>query len=887
MKSFLFLLLTLLFSFQTGKSLAKASTAEDVLSIQNLRCESKRNPLGIDVPNPRLSWVLQSDQRGQRQSARRILVATSPENLQQNIGDAWDSGKVNSSQSIQIPYHGKVLQSDRKYFWKVRVWDRDGKPMPWSAPAFWSTGLLHVSDWQAKWIGLDKAVGDDQPNAEHTRLSARRLHREFTMKKKIKRATAFVCGLGLFELYLNGEKIGDQVLAPALSEYNKRAYYMTFDVTKNLHQGANAVATILGNGRFFAPRHDSPTMTKSYGFPKLLLQINVQYDDGTSETIISDENWKLTTDGPIRANNEYDGEIYDARKEMPGWSEPGFNDAGWQKAELVEKPSQVLSAQPNEPIKVMDTLHPVAVFQPKPGMFIFDMGQNMVGWVRLKVKGKRGQKVTLRFAEVLRDDGTLYLDNIRSAKVTDVYILKGGATETWEPRFTYHGFRYVEMKGYPGQPDLSSIEGRVVYNAVETTGQFSCSNALINQIYKNAFWGIRGNYRSMPTDCPQRDERQGWLGDRSAESKGESFIFNIENLYNKWLVDIQDAQLQNGSLPNVAPSYWPSYTDNTTWPGSYIIIPNMLYEQYDDLGTLKKHYPSMKKWIRHMRQYLQDGIMPRDTYGDWCVPPVDLKAIHTSDPNRTTSGEFIGTAYFYHELELMQRFATLLHKTVDADSFRSLADKMKTAFNEKFLDKTHVRYGNNSQTSNVLALRFGLVPKKYRERVFENLLEKIMGESKGHIGTGLIGCQWLMRVLTNNGRPDIAYTLAAQNTYPSWGYMVGHGATTIWELWNGDTGDPAMNSHNHVMLLGDLIVWLYEDLAGIKADPEKPAFKHIVMRPQPVGDLQFVNADFHSMSGQVKSEWKIKNKKFHWNVSIPANTMAKVFIPATGENVVY
>ncbi|MBL7093841.1 family 78 glycoside hydrolase catalytic domain [candidate division KSB1 bacterium] len=854
--------------------------------IKNLRCEYLENPLGIDVLQPRLSWILESNQRGQKQSAFQILIATGLEKLDKNIGDAWDSGKVESTQSVHNYYAGVPLQSDGTYFWKVRVWDKDGNPSSWSESAFWSMGLLNDTDWKAKWIGLDKAVGDDDPDAEHRRLSARILRYEFLIKKKIKRATAFICGLGLFELYVNGEKIGDQVLSPGLTEYNKRSFYMTFDVKDFLQQKNNAVGVVLGNGRYFAPRGEKPTKTLTYGFPKLLLQINTLFEDGTSISVVSDEKWKLTTDGPIQANCEYDGEIYDARTEANGWSKIGFNDSQWRNVELVEKPGEKLVAQMNEPIKVMETIQPVAVTEPQPGIFIFDMGQNMVGWVQLKVKGERGTKISLKFAEVLHDDGMLFMDNIRGAKVTDVYILKGGATETWEPKFTYHGFRYVEVKGFPGKPDLSAIEGKVVYDAVETSGTFSCSNPLINNIYKNAYWGIRGNYRSIPTDCPQRDERQGWLGDRSAESRGESYIFDIVKLYNKWLVDIQDAQLENGSVPNVAPSYWPMYSDNTTWPGSFIIIPAMLYDQYGDLETLRRHYPSMKKWIDHMSQYLQDGIMPRDTYGDWCVPPEDARLIHSNDPKRTTSGEFIGTAYFYHELKLMGRFAILLNKPADASNFQNLAKKMKTAFNEKFLNENPLKYSNNTQTVNVLALTFGLVPEKYQTKIFENLVEKIMGENEGHIGTGLIGCQWLMRVLTENGRSDIAYTLASQHTYPSWGYMVEHGATTIWELWNGDTGDPGMNSHNHVMLLGDLIIWFYENLAGIKADPEQPAFKHIIMRPEIVGDLDFVKASYASMHGPIKSEWKINNNKFYWDISIPPNTTATIYVPASNENVV-
>ncbi len=854
------------------------------LVVDRMTCEYRENPAGIDNPQPRLSWTLTSPQRNQNQTAYRILVASSRELLAKNSGDIWDSGQVTSGRNSQIRYGGAALQSDRPYYWQVRVWDRDGKPSPWSAPAYWSTGLLKASDWQAQWIGLDEAVGDDDITSEYAKVSARMIRHEFAVSKKIKRASAFVCGLGLFEWYLNGKKIGDQVLAPALSEYNKRAYYLTFDVTGEIAQGRNALGVILGNGRYLAPRLNKSTRT--YGFPKLLLQINIEYSDGSRSTIASDPSWKFTCDGPILANNEYDGETYDGRKELTAWSDPGFVDAHWRTAQRVNAPGGQIVAQPSEPIKVTQTLKAIAITEPQPGLYIFDMGQNMVGWAQLRVQGARGTRVTLRFGETLKKDGTLFLDNIRTAKVTDTYILKGTGVETWEPSFTYHGFRYVEVTGYPGKPDLAAINGRVVHDALPPAGTFSCSNVILNRIYQNAVWGSRGNYRSIPTDCPQRDERQGWLGDRSMESRGESYIFDVAAFYNKWLVDIQDATDERGSIPDVAPSYWPTYSDNTTWPGSYIIIAAMLYDQYHDLATLQRHYPTMQKWIAYMRQYVENGVMTKDTYGDWCVPPHDRTVIHTTDARQTTAGDLIGTAYFYHELKLMQRFATLLGRSADANGYAAEADKMKAAFNTIFLTANPLQYGNNSQTSSILALAFDLVPPEHRHAIMDNLVEKIMGESEGHVGTGLIGCQWLMRTLTENGRADVAYTVASQTTYPSLGYMAERGATTIWELWNGDTGDPGMNSHNHVMLVGDLIVWFYEWLAGIRSDPGQPGFQHLLMRPQVVAGLDFVKGSLASANGLINSEWRYAGNAFHWDLRIPPNTTATIAIPADTESVI-
>jgi alpha-L-rhamnosidase len=639
----------------------------------------------------------------------------------------------------------------------------------------------------------------------------------------------------------------------------------------------------------------------------------------------------MTTDGPIVANNEYDGEEYDARLELGDWSKAGFTPpsplggerAGvrgegglgqeasgtpattphpspliplpsegrgkpeWRPVQLVSAPEGVVSAQMIEPIRVTQTLQPISITEPKPGVFIFDLGQNLVGWCRLKVSGKAGTQVTLRHAETLNADGTLYLANIRGARVTDIYTLKGKGTEIWEPRFTYHGFRYVEVTGLPGRPTLAAIAGCVVHDDLPSAGDFTCSNPLVNRIYQNIVWGTKGNYRSLPTDCPQRDERQGWLGDRSEESKGESFIFDTQAFHEKWLQDMADAQRNSGSVPDVCPSYWPLYNDDVTWPSSTVIIPQALREQFGDTAIVARHYDSAKKWVDYMQRFVTNGIISRDNYGDWCVPPEDPKLIHSLDPNRITDKALLATAYFYHDLRLMEGYAKMLGKDADAQHFAQLAEQMKTAFNEKFLKRDLGQYDNGTQTSCVLPLAFGLVPDDLRGKVFDHLVEKITVETKGHIGTGLIGGQYLMRVLSDNGRPDLAWTIATQKDYPGWGYMVGKGATTIWELWNGDTADPAMNSGNHVMLVGDLVIWLYENLAGIKADPAQPGFKHIIMKPTLVHGLRSVRATHRSPYGIIASEWHWSGTTLDWWLEIPANTTATVYIPISGTSTVF
>ena len=1002
----------------------------------NLQCEYRSNPAGLDVPQPRLAWQVQSDERDQAQTACEILVAGSQELLQEDHGDLWDSGRISSDETVNIAYAGKPLASGAQCFWKVRVWDKHGHASDWSKPAKWSMGLLKPEDWQGKWIGWERgeitnqlegakwiwfpegdpavsapagtryfrrvfelpanqAIGaatitmtadnefrvfvngreagkgndwkmpekttigtllkpgrnilaveahnvgteptpagliarlrvdlepgksltmttdeswksamnagdgwqalafDDsawamakplgeygmQPwgnfGADDRRLPARHLRHEFAVEKKVQRATAYVCGLGLFELYVNGQKLSDDVLSPALSEYNKRAFYLAFDATEALQQGDNAIGVILGNGRFFAPRSGM----QNFGYPKLLVQLNLEYADGTTAQVVSDANWKVTASGPIRANNEYDGEEYDARMEMPGWCQPKFDDSKWQPAQLVPPAAPALSAQIGEPIRVMDTLPPVALTNPKPGVYVFDLGQNIGGWCRLKVSGPAGTVLKLRHAESLRPDGMIYTDNLRTAKAEDLYTLKGQGVETYEPRFTHHGFRYVEVTGFPGQPALSAIEGRLVHDAVPMAGQFACSNPLLNQIYHNILWTIRDNYRSMPTDLP-RDERQGWMGDRQEVSKGETYLFNVAPLYAQWLTDIQDDQHSNGSIPDVCPTYWSLYQDGVVWASTYMIVPHMLYDQYADLGILKAHYGSMKQWTDYMASFLENDLMLRNTYADWCFPPrspAEMTVINSSDPKLTTDGNLMSTAIFYHDVQLMARSARLLGKTGDAEHFETLAGRIKIAFNRRYFDAKAGYYDNGTQTACVLPLAFGMVPDDYRTNVFAHLVEKITVESGNHLGTGLIGGHYLMRVLSDNGRPDLAYAIATQTTYPSWGYMISKGATTMWELWNGDTADSGMNSRNIVMLIGDLNIWLNEYLAGIRPDPAALGFKKIIINPEPIGDLAWVKDSYDSVRGRISSEWHQSAGKFDLQVTIPANTTATVYLPA-------
>jgi alpha-L-rhamnosidase len=537
-------------------------------------------------------------------------------------------------------------------------------------------------------------------------------------------------------------------------------------------------------------------------------------------------------------------------------------------------------AQMAEPLRVTETIRPVKFWEREPGVYIWDMGQNMVGWCRLHVEGPSGTRVVLRHAETLTGDGKLYVDNLRSAAATDTYVLKGAKTgEVWEPRFTYHGFRYVEVTGIPGTPVLAALEGRVVHDAMDKMVDFTSSSSLLNQLHKNIYWGVRSNYRSIPTDCPQRDERQGWLGDRSVVSWGESYLFNVAAFYSKWTQDIEDAQRPTGSIPDVVPAYWVLYNDGVTWPSTFLLASNMLYRQYGDARVIKKHYPALRQWIQYMEKFLDNDLMPKNTYGDWCVPPESPELIHSKDPARVTDPMLISTAYFFRMLQLMSENAKLAGQLHDVPEYDALAARVKTAFIKRFFNADINQFDNGTQTSSVLPLAFGLVPNDRREQVLERLVKKIDVESNDHVGVGLIGAQWLMRTLTENGQGDLAFKIATQTTYPGWGYMISKGATTIWELWNGDTADPAMNSGNHVMQIGDLNVWFYEYLAGIRSDPQSVGFKKIIVRPFPVHGLDSVSASHESPYGRIASKWMRTGSGIKLDVVIPANTTATVYVP--------
>jgi len=854
------------------------------VQVDGLTSELLNNPVGIETSQPRLGWKIECDLRNVSQTAYQILVASSTEKLDQGEADLWNSGKTESNQSQLILYQGEKLGSADNCYWKVKVWTNQGES-EWSETAKWRMGLLYFKDWSARWIGFDRAFPWDD-DSFHSRLSARYFRKEFELKKEVEEAKACIIGLGLYEFSLNGKKVGESVLAPSPTDFHQNIKYNIYDLTDDLKSGRNAVGVVVGNGLYYATRqHYKGYKIKNFGFPKLLFQLVVKYTDGTTEYIRSDNSWKGTADGPIRSNNEYDGEEYDARKEFPGWDKPGFDDSSWLEPEYVEQPDGKYEAQLNPNMKVLKEIKPVSIREQSPGKYILDLGQNFAGWLQLKVNGSTGDTITMRFGEILQDDGELFTTNLRDAQATAKYILGGEGGETWEPRFVYYGFRYVEITGWPGKPTVDDFVGKVVSDEMAVQGTFKSSNPLINQIYKNAYWGILSNYKGMPVDCPQRNERQPWLGDRTIGCYGENFVFDNAALYRKWVDDIAYSQKPDGTISDVAPAYWRYYSDNMSWCGTLLMVADMLYQHTGDAEPIIKHYAGMKKWLNYMEdRYLKDGIMTKDSYGDWCEPPATIEEGRGKSADRKYPSALISTAYYYHYLGLMQQFAQLSGHAQDIQEYQHQAAMVKDAFHETFYKPEMEGYGDNKLTENILAVAMGLVPENKKDEVVHTIVKTIEETNNGHLSTGVIGTQWIMRTLTENGHADLAWKLATNTTYPSWGYMVENGATTIWELWNGNTAAPKMNSYNHVMMLGDLMIWFYEDLAGIKSSDDLVGFKQIVMKPELIDGLDFVNASYESPYGTIVSNWTRKGRKFDWNISIPANTTALVSVPASSLN---
>ena len=848
-----------------------------------LRCEYRTNPLGIDEGVPRLSWALESEGRSQAQSAYRVLVARSEEDLEAEENLLWDSGRVESNRSVGVEYEGETLRSGSRCVWKVRVWDGEGNPSPYSGPAVFEIGLLKGSDWEGAWISLgegppqdvDPPTGDEYDDVGTALAPSPYLRKEFRLEKPVSRARLYATALGVYEPYVNGERVGEDVLAPGWTDYRKRVQYQTYDVTGLLEEGRNVLGAVLGDGWYagfvgFDPKHRGA----HYGpRPHLLAQLQVEYEDGTMQSIVSDGSWKSST-GPILYSDLLVGESYDARQEMAGWHEPGFDDSDWYPAGVEEIQSPPLVAQPDEGVRVIEEVAAEAVAEPESGVYVFDMGQNMVGWVRLKVEGEAGTEVTLRHAEALNPDGTIYTTNLRFARATDRYVLRGGGEEVYEPRFTFHGFRYVEVTGYPGEPPLEAITGRVVHSATPPTGSFECSSPMVNKLQSNIVWGQRGNFLSIPTDCPQRDERLGWTGDAQIFVGTASFNMDVAAFFTKWMADVEDAQSPEGAFPDVAPLL-PMTLDLSrgapAWGDAGIIVPWTIYRFYGDTRIVEKHYGAMTRWMDYLHKANPELLRNNklgNNYGDWLSPFGDA-----------TPKDLLATAYWAYDAKLIAEMACATGRDGDGAAYEELFENIKNAFNAAYVDPEG-RVKGDTQTGYLLALHMDLLPEELRAAAAEHLIEAIERED-WHLSTGFAGVGYLCPVLTEAGYPDVAYRLLENETYPSWGYTIRNRATTIWERWDGWTEEkgfqsPNMNSFNHYSL-GSVGEWLYRYVGGIDADTA--GFGRILIRPRPGGSLTHARAEYDSVRGKIVSAWSIEGDQFTLGVTIPPNTTATVHVP--------
>ncbi len=845
------------------------------LSVANLRCEYKSNPLGIDVVKPRMSWELVSSERGTLQTAYEVRVAASVADFAKRKL-IWDSGKKSSDASIHIVYEGPALESGHRYYWQVEVWDNRGNDSGWSEPAFWEMGLLAATDWKAKWI--TPSVKEDPATSNPSPI----LRRGFEAKKDIVRARLYVSSMGLYEMQINGKRVGNQYFTPGWTAYDYRYQYQTYDVAEWLKAGKNSIGATLGDGWFrgyMAWDHNRNSYGKQLA---LLAQLVITYKDGSQQIVASDENWKAAT-GPIVNSDIYNGETYDARLERAGWSEAGYDDKEWSGVSVMESPKAKLVAPAGPPVRAIEEIKPVKIIKTPGGDTVLDMGQNMVGWLRVHVAAPAGTTIALRHAEVLDSKGNLYTENLRAAQGTDHYTTKGGGVETFEPHFTFHGFRYVAVDGWPGELPLDAFTGVVVHSAIEPSGTFETSNAMLNKLQHNIVWGQKGNFVDVPTDCPQRDERLGWTGDAQVFARTACFNHDSAAFYTKWLKDVALDQQDDGAVPYVIPNLLSHSTRKGSsasagWADVATVVPWTVYLSYGDRRVLEEQYPSMKAWVEYMRKQVGDTYVWSNgfSFGDWLA-----FATNDSDyPGATTDKDLIQTAYFARSTDLLRQTAEVLGKKGEAEEYSALLDHIRAAFQKEFVTPNG-RLSSNTQTAYSLALAFDLLPESQRKQAAERLADDV--DNFKHLTTGFLGTPLLCKVLSDYGYFDQAYMLLNRTEYPSWLYPITKDATTIWERWDGikpdgSFQDKGMNSFNHYAY-GAIGEWMYRVIAGIDIDSAQPGYKHVLIQPHPGGGLTSAKASVHSMYGKVASLWEVKDGKMTMEVEVPANTTATVRLP--------
>ena len=884
-----------------------------VVNLVNLTCEYRTDPIGIDVINPRLSWQMQTDRMGARQTAYQIFAASSPDRLSQGQADLWDSGKIDSDQSLQVVYAGQKLASRQQVYWKVTAWDETGAAHD-SDLAWFEIGLLERTQWTAHWIGSNLVGGP------RSTIPAPYLRKSFAIPETIRTARLYVTALGIYECSINGQPISQDVFNPGWTDYRKRIQYKVYDVAHLLHEGDNVLGAILGDG--WAVGHTGWNHRQYYADrPQLFAQLEIMLADGHTLTITTDRTWKYQM-GPLMESDLQMGEAYDARREMPGWDKSGFDDQRWQPVEVFDDMGMALVATNGPTVRRIEELKPVGTPTNKSNAsrnrFIYDLGQNMVGRVRIKASAPAGTTITLRFAEVLDSEGSMYTTNLRSARATDYYTFKGQGEEEWEPKFTFHGFRYVQIDGYPGEVTALAVTGIVIHSELALTGSFECSDPMINQLQRNIVWGQRGNFVDVPTDCPQRDERLGWTGDIQVFVRTAAFNMNVAGFITKWMHDVADAQNEYGAVPPFVPIGSGDMADGgPAWADAAIICPWTIYLCYGDQHILETSYEVMTRFMDFIIKGSPDYIRCAPDYEGW--PGFsDWLSINADTPR-----DLIGTAFLAYDAHLMAQIAAILGKKQDAARYEALFTNVKAAFAGRYLKGSKipavsappskirkqmdhadsisrgnlkaVDYGSitsdvfntdlftPTQTAYVLALHFDLLPEALRAPAAEELVTDIKRRDL-HLSTGFVGSPYLPHVLSSTNQLDTAYALLHQKTWPSWLYSVTQGATTIWERWDGWTPEngfqsPEMNSFNHYAY-GAIGAWLYSTVAGIDIDPTQPGYKHAVLRPQPGGGLTYASGKLKTDYGDLISEWKIENGSFNWTVVVPPNTTASLYVPA-------
>jgi hypothetical protein len=864
---------------------------------ERLKCEWRVNPLGIDVALPHLSWTLRSvhaDVRGTKQTAYQILVAASSQSLLENRGDAWDTEKTSSSQMFQVEYGGKPLQSATRYYWKLRVWDEHDRPSSWSAPAEYTTGLLGADQWRARWIAAEPDSPPQPQAKEHTGVlldSMKPLpifRHEFSAPKKISQALVFVSGLGHYELHINGYNVTHNVLTPGWTNYRKRVFYNTYDVTRLLRPGRNAIGVLLGNGMYNVPGI-AGRYTKfigSFGQPKLILQMHLRYADGTTELITSDSTWR-TSPGPITFTTIYGGEDYDARLEQPGWDLPSFHDASWQHALELQGPGGALVAEQSPPIHVAHTNQPVKTTQLQPGVTVYDLGQNFSGWPEITVSGRRGTTVKMIPGELLDASGLVTQHSADASPQSQnrfAYTLRGGAPETWHPRFSYYGFRYVQVEGTrapgsppDGKPLVVSLRGQFTHDDAATVGSFESSNPLFGKIHKLIDMAILSNMASVLTDCPQR-EKLGWLEQTYLAAPSILSNYDAVGLYQKMAQDIRDSQLADGMVPSIAPEYVAfvdqngastDFRDSPEWGSAAILSPWAAYQFYGDKRLLALQYDSMRAYAAYLQAKATDHILSYGL-GDWYD-------IGPAPPGRSqlTGQELTATAIYYQNLTVLSKVAALVDKSQDAQTYATEAALVKDAFNAKLFHPDRGQYDRGSQTANAMPLALGMVPPGYERAVLQQLVDDIRRHNN-HVTSGDIGFHYVVRALTDGGRSDVLYDMLARTDSPSYGYQLARGATTLTEAWDTNPN----SSQNHFML-GHAEEWFYRGLAGISVDFARPGPQRIQIRPAPVGQIARASATYESVFGEIRSAWTHQANRFTWHVRVPAGSLATLEIPAS------